>query len=264
MLTLRHYESRLELLEIQFEFLRHAVGEMPKASLNRFFKSKRNQRITALEAGVSIMEQQVGFSKDLKHLLLKSGQKLWSKEFGPKNHYFYKQFALDDLNRSELLLLIAHFESCLKEIHRQLILADPRRPFAKSNGENAETQPRGEISVWKIFQPGYENFLSSTFFTNLVTEEVERADRLPMDERFKYLEKHFKLGFMKHKEEKNETIKALVDLSNLRNVISHRIMEAEAVTHVSAVKLQEARKLFREVPKRLVALAANVFPKHFK
>src|SRR6266508_2925839 len=106
-------------------------------------------------------------------------------------------------------------------------------------------------------------FLSSTFFTKLVDEEVERVDRLSLAERFKYFEKYFELGFMTPNEKNNETIKALEALSHLRNIISHEIMNPDAVTHVSAINLQEARKRYGDVPRKLIALAKKKHPKYF-
>lgn len=247
---LSSFENRFLELDVQFSLLRFALSELSEAKRDSFFKmikgkkqEEENQNWNRIS---ELVKTQHGDHEEaiLQQLdrLRKSKLQQISKQYGKANQYFYKQFSEDGLNRSELLLVIAHFESFMKELHAGVLNAN--------SSVLALTKPNRQILRESLFQYGYPKILAEE-----ILAEVEDVDRKSVRERSRYFEE--KLGL---KWGDATAIKAVKDASDARNEISHenpnRVIPDDW--------LAETKKCFGRVARECFMKARELYPKNFE
>ncbi|MFM2295470.1 MAG: hypothetical protein RLZZ350_1883 [Verrucomicrobiota bacterium] len=235
-------------METQFEFLRYSFQKLSQARAKEFFVMKRTTESSRLELGLK-KASELGVEAEIIESVKQSGKKRLIKKWGGENRELYQeQYVPDDLNKSELLLLVALFESYLKEFYEALIRAEPRRAFAKSGKQE---------NLREIFSDNVEVWRSSKFFQKVVVAEVDRFDHTPFCERMDFLTEAYEL---KHSE---KDIKTANDLIDRRHKISHRWTDRNEVKHVSPQDLSDTRRILRSIPGSLITQASKKYPRHF-
>lgn len=265
-LSIHLYQPTLEGVSTQFALVRFALQKLSKARIKKFYHA----RVDAMEAGLAAYLRRLDpetmpggheFAKvkDGADAVLRHSRKDASKQSRPSDARFKKELSEDRLNQSELLLLVAHFESFLKEIHRTFLLADPVRVFGKSEKE---------VKLNEIFPsdahpaPPFDKFLNET-----VIREIKKLDSQRIEQKADYFQKHFGVVFGT-----DDDMKDLKSLLEMRNQISHEIYKrpAESLEQisdqhiVSEQMLGKARWLFYEVPRRCIEVGARDYPAHFR
>ena len=254
-LTISTFHIELKKLCRQFDFARFALRVIPKSRKEAFFKDERERELSHWESMLSGAEETkalyekagVDFDKFAERIR-KSAKYGSGKELGPRNRRTYEEGIEDGLNQSELLLLIAHLETFLKELHRQLLRADPKAVFGK-RADNGKP-----VQVKQIFERGFDNFL-----LGLIEKEVRKQDRESIGLRSEYFAKFF--GFPLGD---SKTIERLTDLFEVRNNISHHILDADKIRIPNDADIKEARQLFTRVASSVWAAAWNKYPTFFR
>jgi hypothetical protein len=260
-LSIVPYLAALGSVETQFAMIRLALRELPNESIQTFFKAQLNQR---LRFAAALSKQKEKAPQDQKERWAQAEQmmrelimKKHDKDSKPSDNRFKQEFSEDRLNQSELLLLVAHFESYMKQVHRTFLTAAPEKAFSKS-----ETQ----VKVRDVFDdqtPGsFQKFLNE-----LIIKEVKSVDAQKITWRAKYFLDHYGISFGSQMD-----IEGLKEISDMRNKICHDIYHApsrsiEAVVEQPIVSdhiLKQARRLFRQVPKKCVEGGAKTYPNCFR
>jgi len=182
---------------------------------------------------------------------LKKARKALNLEYGHKNFYFHDQFTKDNLDRSEILLLFAHFERFMQDLHQDILQAE----------EKALTVLEQEYEPGKKFSKNNEKFADADIFEDLagfkakrIKWQAEELNRKGIDVRAKYFRK---LGI----EWGTKTEILLVkQISDLRNTISHE----SAHELVPSQLVQKAEKVLLDVPHRCHAQAKKLHSQYFK
>ncbi len=249
MLELYPYLQAIQQMETQFEFLRCALEGLSEKRTNDFFATKHKLEISDFRSRIEKLSA-MGLDKSALDLTLQHTEKTLKKKWGGEKRELYrKQFVPDDLNKSELLLLVALFEGFLKDAYRALVYAEPRRAFA-SSGKQA--------SLKEMFVDNVEEWRKSKFFQEIADDEVDRFDHLSFKDRIVALTKRYEFKF----EEKE--VKVAHELIERRHKISHCWTDRDEVKHVSPQDLGDARRVFNSIPLRLARQASGKYPKHFK
>ncbi len=237
-------------METQFELLRLGFREFSKTrGVKRFFESKHRLEQSEFEAKVPKFTADLGLDPDdIDGLKQAKKRELKGKWGGQKRKLYLEEYVEDDLNKSELLLLVALFEGYLNDVYETLLRAEPRRAFAKS---------QKEVALAKIFTDNADTWKTSIFFRKTVEEELGRFEHMSFEERMIFFMKAYGL-----KTERTE-IENANELINRRHSISHRWTDREEVKHVSPQDLKDARRVFCSIPQRLVLQASEQYPKHF-
>jgi hypothetical protein len=188
-LSTRFYREELEGVEIQFALIRFALGKLSKSSIQDFFKVRLNQRLDRISAGFEVNKEQ---SKDdtekwaeIEKTVIDHVKKKHRKDSRPSDARFKIELSEDRLNQSELLLLVAHFESFMKDVHRTFLTAAPAKVFSKRETkfilrEAIEDQP-------------YDPF--GKFLKELIIKEVKSLDAQRIERRAEYFAEHFGISF---------------------------------------------------------------------
>jgi hypothetical protein len=179
------------------------------------------------------------------------------KESKTSDNRFKIELSEDRLNQSELLLLVAHFESFMKEVHLAFLTAAPAKVFSKRDTS---------FMLREAFQDGSGGCFTK-FLKELITKEVKSLDSQRVDRRADYFAKNFQVSFGSEAE-----IKHLKEILDTRNKISHEIYLAPAHTLedvrdqplVSDEMLNRARQLFRQIPRRCVEAGAKDYQSYFQ
>jgi hypothetical protein len=266
----RKYDTRLSILpyltalanvETQFAMIRFALRELPNQSIDKFFQAQLNQRLRAAAALSKLKEKAPPEEKEnwartqqmARELIIKKHD----KDNKPSDNRFKLEFSQDRLNQSELLLLVAHFESYMKQVHRTFLIAAPAKVFSKS-----DTQVRLRDVFDDQTPVPFEKFLNE-----LIIKEVKSVDTQSITWQAKYFLAHYGISFGSQVD-----IERLKEISDMRNKISHNIYHAppqsieEVVeqTIVSDHILEQARRLFRAVPKKCVEAGVKAYPDYFR
>jgi hypothetical protein len=263
MFTLTPYFESFHQMETQFEFLRYAFSNLSSKKREDFFKTKRQKELVATDNAIEALSPMLSQNKIndstiqwMKRAKRRHTDKKWGREI---RDLYQAQFVPDDLNKSELLLLVALFDGCLKDLYRELVVAEPGRAFA-----NSEKQEQLKL----IFADKSSDW-AAKFFQRIADEETERFDRVPFGSResgkgqkgrkgrIEFLEKSFEIRTNK------QDVAAANGLINRRHKISHEWTNRNEVKHVSPKELKEARFVFREIIERLFSQASQRYPNHF-
>ncbi len=183
-------------------------------------------------------------------------KKMHKKDNRPANTRFKIEMSEDRINQSELLLLVAHFESFMKLMHETFLLAAPNKVFGK--GFRDEQNPR--IPVKEIFDSTQSSWNAQKFLNELVAKEVKWLDAQNIEVKTNYFSKHFGILFGGEKE-----IDELKEIMVTRNKISHEIYSTPPRTLeqikdqplVSDAMLKRARNLFKSIPMKCIGVGAN-------
>jgi RiboL-PSP-HEPN len=261
-LFIEPYHEALESVETQFALIRFALNGLPKSRIQEFFKSRLKNTLAIIDAGME------DFGKDLPPEQKEKAQRgaaYWRREWikqekrknRPADARFKLELSEDRLNQSELLLLVAHFESFMKQVHRTFLRAGLAKLISDSDTK---------ISPQEVFNQNTGDPVNR-FFKELVAREVNRLDKEGIEKRIKYFSDYF----VTSPGRKNE-IDELKEIMDQRNEVTHAIFSPPPRTLeqvkeqplVSDQMLARARSLFREVPRRWVQVGAKRFPAYFR
>ena len=267
----QHYDTRLSVelyldalqgVETQFALIRLALGELSKNAIKGFLKARLEKELGKIgdafvKAKVIAQGQLVEVLDVVEEGVKKLVKKQHRKDSRPSDTRFKIELSEDRLNQSELLLMVAHFESFMKEVHRTFLTAAPAKVFSKRDTK---------FMLREAFQDEAGG-LFSKFLKELVIKEVKKLDAMRIEQRSEYFSEYFGVSFGSQVD-----IGDLKEIMEMRNKISHEIycpppLGPEEVTDQPLVPdkmLERARGLFREVPRRCVEAGAKVYPSHFR
>jgi hypothetical protein len=253
------YSQKIGELNFQFDYIKFAFAKLPSSQQRAFLTNYRNQKhVWAKEVVNKVSDDELIRSK-----LLEKHKKYLAKKYKAGNLRFYGEFSMDSLNQSELLLMIAYFESFLKDFHRELLVAD--------NKLIAAYKPKADVRLETIFSTDYRNFVKGE-----IEKQVKELDK----QRFEVRARIFKeiLGIKLADE---DSIIETKRLFALRNRISHEIASSpitesaneikyeiedydeETGTFVSDKVITVARKLLTQIPINCWSQAADKYPQYF-
>ena len=246
MVSYKLFGEAMHQLQTQFEFLRFCLEQVSDNRANEFFKSKKSLDSKRIEGGLNELTKLD--EDDLKKLKNKIERGLKMKWGAERQDLYRKQFVPNDLNKSELLLLVALFESYLKDVYEGLVRADPRRAFSKSGKQ---------IELRMLFVDSAGEWSKSKCFQKIVSEEVDRFDHQPFPKRMKFLSASYSFEIdPKH-----------VDLADVfierRHKISHRWTDRNEVKHVSPRELDAARDVFQTILQKIIKQSMGRYSKDF-
>lgn len=184
-------------------------------------------------------------------------KKMHKKDNRPADTRFKIEMSEDRINQSELLLLVAHFESFMKEVHQTFLTAAPAKVFSKRDTK---------FMLRELFAPETGSSFSK-FLNELIIKEVKRLDKENIEAMAGYFFEHFGIGFGT-----KEEIDDLKEIMVTRNKISHEIYSTPPRTLeqikdqplVSDAMLKRARNLFKSVPRKCVEVGAKTYQSHFR
>ena len=134
-LSISPYLEAIAAVESQFSLIRFALKNLSKAKIQAFFKRQLDEELSSLDSYFQELDPQneIGVKDYLSRYLKKEHR----KKHRPGDIRFHVEFLEDRLNQSELLLLVAHFESFMKEIHETFLTAAPAKVFG-ARGQDAK------------------------------------------------------------------------------------------------------------------------------
>ncbi len=248
MLKITDYYERLEVVGIQFRFVRFAIAELPKSKRQRFFDSLRSEEIARTEQGFERLKSlQTGELSDfelVRELVLKNVEQQVRKKFSRKNQRFYDEFIEDGLNASELLIRVAHFEAFMKDIHLEVLRAKPSLL--------GTIRPARQVKFEDVFREGGT---LADIQTQEFIKEVKEVDGKRVKERADYFEKHLLLRWCDA-----TTLEFLKEILDVRNEISHQ----NPSRPVKKEDLEKATDILRKIPGTCVSQAEKIYKGHFK
>ena len=261
-LTVRHYRATIEGVETQFALIRFALSALSKNAIKGFFKARLHHQLGAIDRGFQMLKanaqgDELEEWKQTEEMLREFAKKKHRKDSKPADTRFKIEFSEDRLNQSELLLLVAHFESFMKEVHRRFLTAAPAKVFSKRDTK---------FMLRELFEDSTVSY-SGKFLTELIAKEVKLLDSQRAERRAEYFSEHFGVSFGSKKE-----ISELQEIMDARNKISHEIYfspphsleQIKVLPLVSDVMLKRARQLFRDIPQRCIEAGAKVYQSYFK
>jgi hypothetical protein len=256
-LTAKHYRATLEGVEIQFALIRFALKELPQNAIKRFFRIRLDHQLDALCKAQQIVGGDTKDDKQFYETMREFTKKQHRKNSKPADARFKIEFSEDRLNQSELLILVAHFESFMKEVHRRFLNAAPEKVFSKK---------QSEVTLRDVFQ-GSIGGHPSKFLREQVIKEVKFLDSQRVEYRAKYFSEHFGVSFGSQRD-----IDDLKEIMEARNKISHEIYfspprTVEQITLQPLVPekmLKRAWQLFSDIPDRCIEAGAKVYQSYFR
>jgi hypothetical protein len=258
-LTLVKYRTELEKLWRQFDFARFALKGISTTRKRAFFKEEYQREISKFEAmGNASAEAKEPFEKagidfdKIAASILEHSKAHYRKELRPKNHRVYEEGIEDGLRQSELLLLVAYFEEFLKAFHRTLLCADAQRLFEERADNKGKIQMK--LKVEDIFQGSMDDVRRA-----LIEKEINDLDREKIEERVKHFQQSFGVSIGESK-----TVERLQHFMELRNDITHHILDPERIRIPNDAEIKEARDLFYWAASSLWYSASQKYPKHFR
>lgn len=260
-LSVAPYHEALDGVKTQFALIRFAFSRLPKSRIQEFFKSRLTDQLSAIDANTRGMAANLpGDQKAKIENAIPSVLKFWEKQERKKNRpadiRFKRELSEDRLNQSELLLLVAHFESFMKEVHRTFLTAAPARVFGESDTK---------VMLRDVFDVQAANPFEK-FLKEQIIKEVKRVDAQRIEQRAEYFERCFGVAFGSKAE-----IDHLKEIMKTRNKIAHEIYSRppctlEQVTEqplASDEVLGRARSLFHDVPWRCIRAGEKDYPAYF-
>ncbi len=263
--SVRPYREALEGVHTQFELIRVGLHYIPKKRMAEFFKSRAEQEVQVSEEFVKKLQESVP-SESLDKVkatgifehILSEAKKDVRKKYRRGDYRVRLEVSEDRLNQSELLLLVAHFESFMKLVHAALLNAAPARVFGAKDTK---------ILLREIFDSDYQLLSTSKFFKELIIREVKFLDRENIERKAAYFKENFEIVFGSEDE-----IDELKKIMLFRNRISHEIYspppntleEIKELPLVSDPMLERARVLLSRIPVLCVAEGAKRYPHYFR
>jgi hypothetical protein len=257
----RPYREALDGVETQFALVRFVLKESKGRVIQEFYKDRLAAQLGKMDDGFSKIRNQPGEESqewdEVHEGLREYARKKHKKESRPSDNRFKIELSEDRLNQSELLLLVAHFESFMKEVHRTFLTAAPARVFGRSEAK---------VMLCDVFDAQAGNPFG-TFLKEVIIKEVKWLDAQRIDKRAEYFAKHYGVSFGAPKE-----IETLKEIVAMRNKISHEVYappphSPEQVREQPLVgddMLKQARRLFKEVPNRCIEAGAKVYQSFFR
>lgn len=254
-LSARNYLAALEGVETQFALIRFALSALSKNSIKGFFKARLQNQLDVISASFQLLKENAEGDKvkeweQTEEMMREFTKKKHRKNFKPSDTRFKIEFSEDRLNQSELLLLVAHFESFMKEVHRTFLIAAPAKVFSKRDTK---------VMLREVFEDGFRN--------ELIHKEVKFLDSQRVERRAEYFLEHFGVSFGSQKD-----VDDLREIMETRNKISHeiyfstphRLEQIKSPPLASDVMLKRARILFRDIPQNCVKAGAKVYQSYFR
>lgn len=279
-LSLEPYKELLDRVETQFGLLRFSLKSLKRRDYNQFWDLVGSKQVAQFEKTCSILKKHLNDQKQPKPIvdsLVDSFDSI--KRDALANVKRAKragslrataEFTEDRLNQSELLLLVAHFESFMKVVHERFLHAAPAKVFGKGF---RDTQ-NAKIALEDIFPSGQSGWNPDKFLSELIAKEVKWLDSQSIPTKADYFNKRLGISFGPPEEIEN-----LKQIMELRNQISHEIYEhpknheemlKETLGQgiqpplVSAPTLERARQLFYLIPRKCIEHGAKSYPYQFK
>lgn len=258
------YQEAILGIQTQFELIRFGLQFLPKSRIGAFFRSRINQEMAAAErAWTQIFTEMPELADDLKPELLAAERKKLRRRYKTKDIRVRKEVSEDRLNQSELLLLVAHFESFMKVIHETFLKAAPHKVF----GKMFRGKPNAELSISSLFDSTQNHWDSRKFVAEMIYKEVKWLDNQSIEHRAGYFAEHFTVSYGSA-----DAIKQLKEIFDLRNQISHQaysappknLDEIKEQPLVSGDTLNGARRFFTWIPKGCVEVGAKTYPSYFR
>jgi len=253
-------------VQSQFELIRFGLKNLSKNKIRAFYRERVDAEFSSTEARLAevtkampeAVKKAMPGLEGLTDMMLNSKREELRQRYKAKDAAVRKELSEDSLKHSELLLMVAHFESFMKLIHESFLRAAPSMVF-RSNPKQMKLSDvfQGDQSWWD-----HEKFLNA-----IIPKEVNRVDRMCVKDRAEYFKKHFDVSFGDKKE-----IEFLGQVGRLRNQISHQIYAPPPKT-LEDVKEQplvpddvpnRARDLLTQIPRKCFKIGAKSYPSYFK
>ena len=262
-LSSSEYLDALEGVETQFALVRYAMKHLPKYKLKCFFKIVISNKLEELESELDKFNNlQSEPEKKIPEESRKIIRDVIGKDVRTKNKIrdarFKMEMSEDRINQSELLLLVAHFESFMQLVHKTFLHAAPSRVFS---------QKQTSVRLCDIFNRENTAFNSTAFLTEIIKKEVKYLDRDKFVAKADYFERFFGITFGTEQE-----VAELDGIMDLRNNISHeafklppKSLDLIVEQHlVSGETLKRARKFFCQIPIKCVNHGIKSYPHYFE
>ena len=137
-LSVKPYWQVLERVQTQFDLMRFSLKVLKEKDQKQFCRETAEKKIAQIDKFRTAVKQQKLASDEeadrIAGLQIKIVQLDLRRENRAGNIYATSEFTEDRLNQSELLLLVAHFESFMKELHTQVLKSKPRLMAVRSPG----------------------------------------------------------------------------------------------------------------------------------
>jgi len=273
-MSFKPYRQVLERVQTQFDLLRFSLTSLKPKERKRFFNGIAEQKFASIEEfRVMAKRHKLFLDEEVDEMANDQIAKVKSdarRANRAGNLHAVSEFTEDRLNQSELLLLVAHFESFMKLVHETFLNAAPGTVFGK--GFRDDQNPR--IPLKDIFDPTQGYWNSHKFLRELVTKEVKWLDAQSIETKADYFNRHFGVLFGSA-----DDIKELVSIMRRRNQISHEIYEPpknqdqmlkETLEHgklqplVDTPMLVKARQFFYSIPQKCIEHGGKTYQSHFK
>lgn len=262
-LSSSEYLDALEGVETQFALVRYAMKHLPSNKLKSFFKKHISNKLEELENDLNKHnDSQSDPEKKIPEECRTIIRNFMGKDLRSRNKIrdarFKMEMSEDRINQSELLLLVAHFESFMQLVHKTFLHAAPSRVFS---------QKQTSVRLCDIFNRENTGFNSTAFLTEIIKKEVNYLDREKFVVKAEYFERFFGITFGTEQE-----VAELREIMNLRNDISHdsfkmppKSLDQIVPQHlVSDDTLKRARKVFRQIPIKCVDNGKKNYPHFFE
>jgi len=274
LLSFKPYREVLERVQIQFDLLRFSLKTLKAKDQKQFFTEIAARKLAQIEKFRTVAKQQKIFpdeqADEIAGHQIKRVQSELRRERRAGNLYATSEFTEDRLNQSELLLLVAHFESFMKIVHERFLMAAPSRVFGK--GFRDEQNPR--IPLKEIFDSAQNHWNTQKFLNELIAKEVKWLDAQNIAAKADYFDKHFGISFGSQAD-----IDELTSIMRRRNQISHEVYEppkqheemleetleqGKQQPLVDAPMLAKARQFFHWIPQKCIEHGARTYQSYFK
>jgi hypothetical protein len=274
LLSFKPYREVLERVQIQFDLLRFSLKALKPKDQKQFFAGVAATKLAQIERFRAWMKQHKILPDEEADQnaddQIKRIQSELRRERRAGNLYATSEFTEDRLNQSELLLLVAHFESFMKIVHEQFLEAAPGKVFGK--GFRDEQNPR--IFLKDIFDSTQSHWNIQKFLSELIAKEVKWLDAQNIAVKADYFDKHFGIPFGSAAD-----VEDLKLIMRRRNQISHEVYELpkrhehmlkETLEHgkeqplVDGPMLAKARQLLFWIPQKCIERGAKTYQSYFK
>lgn len=273
-ISFRPYRLAVERVQTQFDLIRFALRSLEEKDQKQFFKDVSDKKIASMEQ-FRLRAKEHKFMPDVEvdQMANEGIERIKSelrREKRAGNLWATSEFSEDRLNQSELLLLVAHFESFMRLVHERFLLAAPAKVFG--SGFRGEQNPR--IPLKDIFDATQATWNSQKFLREQIAKEVKWLDAQNIETKAEYFAKHFGIAFGKAEE-----IEELKEIMKRRNEISHEIYEppkseddvlketlesGKEQPIVLDPMLKKARMLFFSIPRNCIEYGGKTYQSYFK
>lgn len=275
-LLLKPYLQAIEGIHTQFELIRLGLKYLPKKRIKAFFEERERYELAQLEAGLSEVKDSVlalscppDKRTELESILNESnkriigGKKREHRKHILKDTNARREVTEDALNRSELLLLVAHFETFMKLVHTTFLEAAGQVVFGRGFRERKDAQ----ILIREIFDGKSSYWDSNKFLRELSIKEAKWLDQQKIEIRGKYFLRHFGVSFGD-----NSEVQELAKIMDTRNRISHDLYAPpprelaelkEERPFVSRNMIKTALSFFTRIPEKCCQVGSKKYPGFF-